>query len=118
MYYSLFGPTGHSGTLVYPDDRKLTLLSAWADAGGQTQGLELNKVQVIRPSPTGGKPLVQVVNLKEVVKSGKLQDDVPIQPGDIIYMPPSNKPKGIPFFQALSMISFIPTIALLTGHHL
>jgi len=117
-YYSLFGPTGHSGTLVYPDDRKLTLLSAWADAGGQTQGLELNKVQVIRPSATGGKPLVQVVNLKEVVKSGKLQDDVPIQPGDIIYMPPSNKPKGVPFFQALSMVSLIPTLALLTGHHL
>ncbi|MES2459920.1 MAG: polysaccharide biosynthesis/export family protein [Armatimonadota bacterium] len=112
--YAIYGPTGKSGTQVYPDDRKLTVLSALADAGGATEGLELQDVQVIRPSQQDGvAPTVIKVDVKDMLKKGELKNDVPILPGDIIYVPAAKRSRGINSQQIFNFLGVIPVLGFL-----
>jgi polysaccharide export outer membrane protein len=112
--YSIYGPVGKSGTQVYPDDRRLTVLSALADAGGNTEGLELQSVQVVRPAKEDGvPPTVIKVDVKDMLKKGELTNDVAIQPGDIIYVPAANRRRGLGFNEILGFIGVIPILSFL-----
>lgn len=115
--YAIYGALGHSGTQIYPDDKKMTLLTAWADAGGSTEGLELKDVSVIRPNPAGGAPTIIKRDLKDMIKNGRIDEDVSIQPNDIIVIPAAKRRKGVDPGQALGVVGAIPTLAwLFRGH--
>lgn len=112
--YSIYGPVGKSGTQIYPDDRRLTVLSALADAGGSTEGLELQSVQVVRPAKQDGvPPAVFKVDVKDMLKKGELTNDIAIQPGDIIYVPAAKRRRGLGFQEILGFIGAIPIISFL-----
>jgi protein involved in polysaccharide export with SLBB domain len=110
--YAIYGPIGKSGTQIYPDDRKLTVLSALADAGGNTEGLELQSVQVIRPSRTEGTPPTVIkVDVKDMLQKGELANDVAILPGDIIYVPAAKRRRGLSPSEILGFLGAIPLLS-------
>lgn len=109
--YSIYGPIGKSGTQIYPDDRKLTVLSALADAGGNTEGLELQSVRVIRPARQEGvAPTVIKVDVKDMLKRGDLSNDVVIQPGDIVVVPAARRRSGFSPQEILGFLGVIPLL--------
>ena len=112
--YAIYGPIGKSGTQIYPDDRKLTILSALSDAGGTTEGLELQDVKIIRPAQQEGvAPTVIKVNVKDMLAKGELTNDVAIQPGDIIYVPAAKRRRGLSPQEVLGFLGVIPILGFL-----
>ena len=112
--YSIFGPVNKSGTQIYPDDRKLTILSVLADAGGATEGLELQDVRIIRPAlQEGTAPTVIKVNVKDMLAKGELKDDVAILPGDLIYFPAAKRRRGLSPQEILGFLGAIPLLGYL-----
>ncbi|MBC8104083.1 MAG: polysaccharide biosynthesis/export family protein [Cytophagales bacterium] len=108
--YSIYGPIGRSGTQVYPDDRRLTIITALSDAGGNTEGLELKDVRVIRKDPSTGTATMIKVDVKEMLAKGDLSRDIPIYPGDLIYVPAARRGKGLNLGQVFGFLGLIPTL--------
>jgi polysaccharide export outer membrane protein len=48
-----------------------------------------SQIRVVRPSPTGEDSSVIVVDLDRMIRTGKADQDVMLQPGDIIEVPPT-----------------------------
>ena len=109
--YSIYGPIGKSGTQIYPDDRKLTILSVLADAGGNTEGLELQDVRVIRPAQQeGAAPKIIKVDVKNMLSKGDLSKDVPILPGDLVYFSAAKRRRGLSPQEILGFVGAIPIL--------
>lgn len=50
---------------------------------------ELKHVRVIRPSTTEGKSLIFEINMRDVINNGDTSQDVLLEAGDIVYIPPT-----------------------------
>jgi polysaccharide biosynthesis/export protein len=64
-----------------------TLLQVISQAGSFLPTGDIRKVTVVRNS-TGGKPLVTVVNLQEALQGLNPAADIPMLPGDTVFIPP------------------------------
>jgi len=99
--------------LIQPGDHLVDVLSA---AGGTTQGAQLKDIGVIRQAPatagaaapagttapavaapiagpvgaTGTKPVVTQIDLSDFYKNGNAKQNVAMQDGDVIYVPPNS----------------------------
>lgn len=65
----------------------LTVLNAILEAGGFTEYAAKNKVKVIKK--VGDKQKVMVARLDDLVKSGSLEEDMLLDPGDLVVVPQS-----------------------------
>ena len=65
---------------------KMGLVEAIARAGGFTRGGYMKGVVVVKRGP-GGQASLQVANFKELVHEAKMAADIPLQPGDIVFVP-------------------------------
>ncbi len=108
----LMGAVAKPGTYqINPGDHLVDVLSA---AGGTVQGAKISDIGVIRQAPgavpvtgatppvvsatpaaggvptAGAKPVVTEVNLSEFYKSGDGKQNVMLQGGDVIYVPPAS----------------------------
>jgi polysaccharide export outer membrane protein len=112
LEYYVFGPVAKSGAQMYPDDRKLTVSSALAFAGGNLQGVELKKTKLVRPikDDKGNdvldekgekKTIVKLVDVEKMWKTGDLSKDVPVEPGDYVIVPPAGGRRGLGLLEAL-----------------
>jgi polysaccharide export outer membrane protein len=63
----------------------LGLVEAVARAGGFTSYGFIKGVVVLKRGPDG--PRMQVVNLREMLRKGTVDADVPLSPGDIVFVP-------------------------------
>jgi polysaccharide export outer membrane protein len=63
-----------------------TVLQAIGRAGSFLPTADISKVTVVRHS-TGGTPLVVVLDLRQVLQGGNPGLDVPLLPGDVVYVP-------------------------------
>ena len=63
-----------------------TLLQVIAKAGSFTPTADIRQVTVVRHS-TGGTPLVAVVDLQQVLQGVNPGMDIPMLPGDVVYVP-------------------------------
>lgn len=63
----------------------MTVLQALTSAGGFTQFAKIKNIYVLRVED--GKQVRHPFNYKEVVKGQKPEDNIPLQPGDVIVVP-------------------------------
>ena len=56
-------------------------------AGGMSQSADLQRVQVLRRSSKGGAPQTRTVDLRQLLLTGDISQDVPLRDGDSIVVP-------------------------------
>ena len=77
------GEVNHPGT--FPLLPNMTVLQALSSAGGFTQFAKLKNIYVLRND--NGKQVKHPFNYKEVVKGNLAEQNIPLQPGDVIVVP-------------------------------
>lgn len=65
---------------------KMGLVEAISRAGGFTRGGYMKGVVVVKHAPDG-QATMQVANFKEMFRQAKMDADIPLQPGDIVFVP-------------------------------
>lgn len=106
LWYAVFGAAQKPGYQDYPDTEKLTILSALSLSGGQTPDADLKNASLVR-SAKDGKPTLVAVNLEDMLKKGDLSKDLPLHPGDILYLPTKRPGGGVRLTDILSFIPFV-----------
>ena len=83
--YFIFGEVGGEGAQNFPGD--LTIFEAVMQAGPSDDSANLGRVRLIRADPRD--PLVIMVNVAEMLRSGDSTYNVLVQENDIIFVPPT-----------------------------
>lgn len=73
---------------IRPYTGRDTLLQALAQAGPTFLAWR-SRIRVVRPSPEEGSTKTIVINLDQMVRAGETTQNVLLQPGDIIEVPPT-----------------------------
>jgi polysaccharide export outer membrane protein len=81
----LVGPVRMPGPQEIPTDEVLTLSKAILRAGGFNDFADKKNVKVTRKS--GGADKGFVVDVAEILEKGRTDADLPLEPGDLIYVP-------------------------------
>lgn len=84
----VMGNVNAQGAYDIPSDRRLTVTQAISMAGGFNKIARESKVRILRPGADGKNSMI-VVDVGEILSDGKLDRDVPLQPGDIVFVPES-----------------------------
>lgn len=84
IFYVL-GEVGRPG--AYPLIGDVTAVYALGIAGGSTKFADENDARLVRPSPEG--KLVYPVYLKSITRDGDGRTNYALQPGDVVYVPPT-----------------------------
>ncbi|MBW3018938.1 polysaccharide biosynthesis/export family protein, partial [Candidatus Woesearchaeota archaeon] len=86
--YYVLGQVGHPGAQVYTG--RDTVIGALALAGSPTVLAWVDRIQVIKPSANKDvKPKIFEFNFDRAAAHGDATKDVLLEPGDIIYVPPT-----------------------------
>lgn len=84
----LAGAVGAPGSQDIAGDEVLTVSRAILRAGGLTSFADGKDVKVTRSiANEQGKETNFIVNVSRIIKGGKMEEDVPLMPGDFIYVP-------------------------------
>jgi polysaccharide biosynthesis/export protein len=83
--FYIFGEVGRPG--AYPLIGDVTALYALGVAGGSTKFADEDDAWLVRPSPEG--KLTYPVYYKQITRNGAGATNYVLQPGDVIYMPPT-----------------------------
>ena len=70
-------------------DNRLNTLQAILLAGGFDSEARFEEIVLIRRSPHN-RPMLRTVNVREMIQTGMHDSDVPLVPGDIVYVPRSS----------------------------
>src|SRR5215470_15805541 len=89
-----------------------TATQAVAIAGGFSDGAKNSQVVLFRKSNSDDWVEVKVLNLKEVLKGKKLNEDTVLQPGDMLYVPKSTWSKIEKFLPRSSLGAYFNPLAL------
>ncbi|MBF0619751.1 MAG: polysaccharide biosynthesis/export family protein [Candidatus Omnitrophica bacterium] len=82
----IFGAVGVPG--IYEVKNKMSVMESILGAGGfDRKSAEMASVIIIRGSVE--KPTILKLNLKKMVQRGDRTDDIPVKPGDFVYIPTS-----------------------------
>lgn len=81
--FSVLGEVNHPG--IFPVDSVPTALQAITAAGGANADAKLSNVLLVRGD--SNKPELRKLNLEVALKDGNFQDNVMLQPGDMLYVP-------------------------------
>jgi protein involved in polysaccharide export with SLBB domain len=73
---------------IQPYRGNFTALKVVMDAGGFTEKASKRNVLLIRRD-VDGKPVGTIVDMRQILKKGDFDRDVPLAPSDIIYVPPT-----------------------------
>jgi len=84
----------------------LTVTEAVAMAGGFTDKSKHSQVVLFRPLPGGGYE-AKLLNVKKLLASRNLSEDVPLQPGDMLYVPQNAISKIRPFLPTSSVSAYL-----------
>jgi polysaccharide export outer membrane protein len=83
----LVGPVRAPGPQEIPSDEVLTLSKAILRAGGFNDYANKHKVKVTRKTGGAGTEKTFTVDVAEVLEKGRTESDLPLEPGDLIYVP-------------------------------
>ena len=84
----LVGAIRGPGPEEISSDEVLTVSKAILRAGGFTDYADEKKVKVTRSTGAGsGGEKTFIVNVEQILENGKTADDMPLQPGDLIFVP-------------------------------
>jgi protein involved in polysaccharide export with SLBB domain len=81
----LVGPVRAPGPQEIPSDEILTLSKAILRAGGFSEYADRKNVKVTRQAV--GQDQTFIVNVADILEKGKTGDDLPLAPGDFVYIP-------------------------------
>jgi polysaccharide export outer membrane protein len=81
----VLGAVNKPGNVDVPNDARITVSMAVSQAGSYTKFASTSRVTVLRHSPTG-ETLKLPVNL-DAVLNGQLEFDLPLLPGDVVWVP-------------------------------
>jgi polysaccharide export outer membrane protein len=83
----LVGAIGAPGPQDIASDEILTVSKAILRAGGFTGYADEKNVKVTRSGGAGaGGDKTFIINVSQILENGKTKDDLPLQPGDLIYV--------------------------------
>ncbi|GEM_PF-502633 len=109
--YAVTGAVGRTGTVEYPENRTVTVLEAITEAGGPGSGADLKNALVARRDPQAGGIKSIPVDLEKLLrnsaKGGKPDPkvvDVPLEPGDVVYVPAKEVRQGRNFLDDLGRV--------------
>jgi len=103
----VIGEVFRQGPVPYTGD--MTVFEAVEEAGSFTRRASLGRVILVRGDLKN--PQVNDVNLSEVIKKGRIEHDLFLQPGDIVFVPPNGFAKtGYAIEQVL--FPFTPLLGL------
>lgn len=103
-YFIAAGQVGKPGKYDLRSD--LTVTEAVAIAGGFNEKAKHSQVVLFRPLQGGGYE-AKLLNIKKLLASHDLSEDVPLQPGDMVYVPQNALSKIRPFLPTSSMSAFL-----------
>jgi len=84
----LVGAIGAPGPQDISSDEVLTVSKAILRAGGFTGYADEKNVKVTRSTGAGpGGDKTFIVNVSRILEDGKTEDDLPLQPGDLVFIP-------------------------------
>lgn len=84
----LVGPVRAPGPQEIPSDETLTLSKAILRAGGFGDFADKHNVRVTRKGTgTTGADQTYIVDVAQILEKGKTDKDLPLEPGDFIYIP-------------------------------
>jgi protein involved in polysaccharide export with SLBB domain len=84
---------------VYLNEGGSRLLEIVARAGGPTRSAKMSNVALIRPATETSPPRTALVNLQAAIKTGGLDQNPPVQRGDVIYVPRTTIANVAQFFE-------------------
>jgi len=99
---------------VYVDEGGSRLLEMVARAGGPTKDAKLRSVAFIRPATETSPPRTALVNLDRAINDGDLDQNPPVQRGDVIYIPKTTMANLAHFFEQVYAI-VRPFVAIEAG---
>jgi polysaccharide export outer membrane protein len=100
-YFIASGQVGKPGKYDLRSD--LTVTEAVAIAGGFSDKSKHSQVVLFRPAPGGGGFDAKLINVKKLLASHDLSEDIHLQPGDMLYVPQNAMSKIRPFLPTPSM---------------
>jgi polysaccharide biosynthesis/export protein len=80
----IFGAVKGPGSFDIPPHGRFTVVKAIILAGGWGQFADRSAVIILRRTPKGTERIT--VNVKRIIKDGRLTEDVEILPGDFVYV--------------------------------
>lgn len=107
-YFVVSGQVGKPGKYDLRSD--LTVTQAVAVAGGFTEASKHSQVVLFRPSENGLTE-ARLINVKKMLKTRDLTEDIHLQPGDMVYVP-QNRISKIARYLPTSSLSMYGTPAL------
>lgn len=85
-FVTVLGRVKRPGRVSIPPTRDLTLSGAIQQAGGFDTSAKDTAIQVTRRE-TDGHTATRQINLREVGVRGRLENDIPLMPDDLVYIP-------------------------------
>jgi polysaccharide export outer membrane protein len=82
----VLGAVNKPGNIDVPNDARITVSMAVSQAGSYTKFAATGRVQVLRHTPTGDIRKISV-DLDAVLSDGKLDLDLQLLPGDVVWVP-------------------------------
>lgn len=83
----VLGQVSKPAAIQIPPEKPLTVLEAITSVGGFTDIANTSKVRVLRVE--NGKQKTIDVDVTQITKQGNKSMDIPLQPGDVIFVPQS-----------------------------
>lgn len=99
---------------VYVNEGGSRLLEVVARAGGPTDDAKMKNVALIRPATETSPPRSAVLDLERAMKTGGLDQNPPVQRGDVIYVPRTTIANVARFFAYVNAI-VRPIVTIETG---
>ena len=83
----VLGQVSKPAAIEIPPEKPLTVLEAITSVGGFTDVANTSKVRVLRTENGKQKPIE--VDVTQITKQGNKSMDIPLQPGDVVFVPQS-----------------------------
>jgi protein involved in polysaccharide export with SLBB domain len=83
----LSGAVHTPGRLAIPGNEVFTVSKAVLCAGGFAESANMNSVTVTRSSEPGGTTEHFIVDVEQILEKGRLDKDLALKPGDMIFVP-------------------------------
>lgn len=110
----VLGAVRNEGRYLFIEGQPMTLRDAIVVAGLPTERAATWRTWVIRPRPDGN-PTVQHINFDRILLHGRLENNIPLQPGDIVYVPMTLLDSFVMFVGRIFNPIFGGTARALTG---
>jgi polysaccharide export outer membrane protein len=104
-YFVVAGEVAAPGKLEMRE--RVTAIQAIMLAGGLKEGAKASQVVVFRNLPSSDLAEVKVLNLKSIRRTADLENDLTLQPGDIVFVPRDKITKIERFMKLASVAAFM-----------